>query len=41
MLSPGAKGWINKYFDLVEKGVISLSIERPEGLRELHFMHLV
>ena len=41
MLSPGAKGWINKYFDLVEKGVISLSIERPEELRKLHFMHLV
>lgn len=41
MLSPGAKGWINKYFDLVEKGRISLEVDRPEGLRKLHYMHLV
>jgi hypothetical protein len=40
MLSPGAKGWINKYFDLVENGEINLKIDRPEGLRKLHFMHL-
>ena len=40
MLSPGAKGWINKYFDLVENGHIKLKVVRPEGLRKLHFMHL-
>lgn len=40
MLSPGAKGWINKYFDLVEKGEISLELHRPEEKRKLHFMHL-
>ncbi len=40
MISPGAKGWINKYFDLVESGVIDLHISRPEGLRKLHFIHL-
>lgn len=40
MLSPGAKGWINKYFDLVDNGEIKLHIDRPEGLRKLHFMHL-
>ena len=40
MLSPGAKGWINKYFDLVEKEVINLKIDRPPELRKLHFMHL-
>lgn len=40
MLSPGAKGWINKYFDLVEKGEIDLSVKRPEGLDKLHFIHL-
>ncbi|MDX2359431.1 MAG: LETM1-related biofilm-associated protein [Crocinitomicaceae bacterium] len=40
MISPGAKGWINKYFDLVEKGQIELVVNRPEGLRKLHFMHL-
>lgn len=41
MLSPGAKGWINKYFELIEKGRISLDFDRPEGLRKLHYMHLV
>lgn len=40
MLSPGAKGWINKYFDLVENGDIVLHVHRPEGIRKLHFMHL-
>ncbi|OFZ56656.1 MAG: hypothetical protein A3D92_14055 [Bacteroidetes bacterium RIFCSPHIGHO2_02_FULL_44_7] len=40
MLSPGAKGWINKYFDLVEKGEIQLIIDRPKELKKLHFIHL-
>jgi len=40
MLSPGGKGWINKYFDLVENGHIKLKVVRPEGLRKLPFMHL-
>jgi len=40
MLSPGSKGWINKYFDLVEKEVISLELERPDETRKLQFMHL-
>lgn len=40
MLSPGAKGWINKYFDLVENGEISLELDRPDETRKLHFMHL-
>ncbi len=40
MLSPGAKGWINKYFDLAEKGEILLEVRRPGGLRKLHFIHL-
>ena len=40
MLSPASKGWINKYFDLVEKDVISLTLHRPKGMRKLHFMHL-
>lgn len=40
MISPGAKGWINKYFDLVENGDILLNISRPEGLNKLHFIHL-
>lgn len=40
MLSPGSKGWIKKYFDLVDNGEISLHTNRPEGMRKLHFMHL-
>ena len=40
MLSPASKGWINKYFDLLDKEEISLSLYRPEGIRKLHFMHL-
>lgn len=40
MLSPASKGWINKYFDLVEKRIISLNLFRPENMRKLHFMHL-
>lgn len=40
MLAPGAKGWIKKYFDLVDKGEFELEVNRPEELRKLHFMHL-
>ena len=40
MLSPSSKGWINKYFDLVEKGEINLNIYRPNGMKKLHFMHM-
>ena len=31
-LSPGSKGWINKYFDLLENQSISLSILPPENI---------
>lgn len=40
MLAPGAKGWINKYFELVDSGEISLQVRRPKGVRKLHFIHL-
>lgn len=40
MLSPGAKGWIYKYFDLIDRGEISLDLERPDETRKLEFMHL-
>ncbi len=40
MLSPGAKGWIHKYFDLVDRGEISLELDRPDETRKLQFMHL-
>lgn len=39
MITPGAKGWINKYFNLVDKGQISYNLERPESMRKLNFMH--
>ena len=40
MLHPGSKGWINKYFDLVEKGVFQLEVQRPKGIGIEHFLHL-
>lgn len=40
MITPGAKGWIRKYFELVNKGEISLEVDRPEELRKLRFIHL-
>jgi len=40
MLQPGSKGWINKYFHLVDKGVIKLDINRPKGIGIEHFLHL-
>lgn len=40
MLSPASKGWINKYFDLLDKKEVSLSLYRPEGMRKLNFIHL-
>jgi hypothetical protein len=40
MLQPGSKGWINKYFHLVEKEVICLDINRPKGIGIEHFLHL-
>ena len=39
-LSPGAKGWINKYFHLAEKKVFSLKKKCPANLDEAYFMHL-
>ena len=40
MISPGAKGWINKYFDLIEKDNFSLKINRPSDMDLDHFLHL-
>ncbi len=40
MISPGAKGWINKYFDLIEKDDFSLRIECPVDMDLDHFLHL-
>ncbi len=40
MVQPGSKGWINKYFDLVEKNIIQLKIERPKDIGIEHFLHV-
>jgi hypothetical protein len=37
--SPGAKGWINKYFDLVNNQTISLSFDQPEDHSLESFLH--
>jgi ribosomal protein L7/L12 len=39
MLAPGSKGWINKYFELVNKKAIVLSFHIPEGLNNKEFIH--
>lgn len=36
---PGSKGWIKKYFDLVEKKQIQVNYVRPEGLDKGMFLH--
>ncbi len=38
-LSPGAKGWINKYFDLVNNKSITLSYDQPENVSQETFLH--
>mgnify|MGYP000359555624 CR=1 FL=1 len=38
-LSPGAKGWINKYFDLVYNQTISLAFVKPENVSHESFLH--
>lgn len=41
MFSPGSKGWINKYFDLVEKNQISLHVNVPDQSSKDTFIHAV
>ncbi|MGB0933940.1 MAG: LETM1-related biofilm-associated protein [Lishizhenia sp.] len=40
MLSPGSKGWIRKYFQLIEDGIITIDSIIPEGMDEKRFIHL-
>ena len=40
MVSPGSKGWINKYFDLIEKEHFSLNLNCPPDMELDHFLHL-
>lgn len=39
MLLPGSKGWINKYFDLVEKDQIHLNCDLPAEVDKQSFIH--
>lgn len=39
MLLPGSKGWINKYFDLVQRNEIVLFCELPQGVEKSAFIH--
>jgi LETM1-like protein len=39
MLAPGSKGWINKYFDLLQKGEFSLNHHSPNGLSTKEYLH--
>lgn len=41
MISPGSKGWINKYFELAENKEISVRKKRPIGISEKHYLHLL
>lgn len=41
ILSPGSKGWISKYKNLLQKGVINVHIDKPEDVKKDHFQHLV
>lgn len=40
MLSPGSKGWIRKYFQLVDDGMISIESAVPKDMDEKRFIHL-
>lgn len=39
VLTPGSKGWINKYFDLIEKGQIQLKCDLPAEIDRDSFIH--
>jgi len=39
-LSPGSSGWVSKYFDLIEKGELRISIRKFEEITDLKHIHL-
>ena len=39
MLEPGGKNWISKYFELVQKNTIELSIPELNGINKNKFLH--
>lgn len=40
ILSPGSKGWVSKYSDLIDRGEIIVAVEKPKELSVEHFAHL-
>ena len=40
MFTPGSKGWINKYFDLVDRGEIELNIPEIEKEQIAHYLQI-
>jgi hypothetical protein len=40
ILSPGSSGWISKYADLIDRGDLIVSIEKPKEISLDHFSHL-
>lgn len=41
MLQPGSKGWINKYFNLLDKGLINIELDLPKGIHDEQYIHLL
>lgn len=39
VLAPGSKGWISKYFSLIEKGEFSIEIQNTQKLNPLKYLH--
>ncbi len=39
MLAPGSKGWINKHFELLQKGEFNLNYIIPNGLSKKEYLH--
>lgn len=40
ILYPGSKGWVSKYNDLLQKGDIIISVDKPTGISNEHFAHI-
>ncbi len=41
MINPGSKGWVTKYFHLVEKGVVVLELPEQTRPKKMQFMHSI
>ena len=40
ILYPGSKGWVSKYNDLLQRGDIIISVDKPTGISNEHFAHI-